>query len=146
MGGRDGGMFVDPMTLQPREAGQVARRLRQVLTRKNRRPPPFHGSPISPLRSMHEALDRARLADQAALIVRGGGAVRSAVQHLRHRTVPCREPASRSVAERLGRILVREIINEMQTALDKYVVPDHDRPPHERRPMNARAPEQASNL
>ena len=32
MGGWDGGMFVDPMTLQPREAGQVSRRLRQVLT------------------------------------------------------------------------------------------------------------------
>ena len=32
MGGWDGGMFVDPMTLQPGEAQQVARRLREVLT------------------------------------------------------------------------------------------------------------------
>ena len=32
MGGWDGGMFVDPMTLQPGEAHQVARRLREVLT------------------------------------------------------------------------------------------------------------------
>ena len=33
MGGWDAGMFVDPMTLQPGEAAQVARRLREVLTR-----------------------------------------------------------------------------------------------------------------
>ena len=32
MGGWDGGMFADPMTLQPGEAEQVARRLREVLT------------------------------------------------------------------------------------------------------------------
>lgn len=32
MGGWAGGMFVDPMTLQPGEAEQVARRLREVLT------------------------------------------------------------------------------------------------------------------
>ena len=32
MGGWDGGMFADPMTLQPGEAQQVARRLREVLT------------------------------------------------------------------------------------------------------------------
>ena len=31
MGGWDGGMFADPMTLQPGEAQQVARRLREVL-------------------------------------------------------------------------------------------------------------------
>ena len=33
MGGWDGGMFADPMTLQPGEAQQVARRLREVLSR-----------------------------------------------------------------------------------------------------------------
>ena len=33
MGGWDGGMFVDPMTLQPGEARQVTHRLREVLTR-----------------------------------------------------------------------------------------------------------------
>ena len=33
MGGWDGGMFADPMTLQPGETQQVARRLREVLTR-----------------------------------------------------------------------------------------------------------------
>ena len=32
MGGWEGGMFVDPMTLQPGEAEQVAQRLREVLT------------------------------------------------------------------------------------------------------------------
>ena len=32
MGGWDGGMFVDPMTLQPGEAQQVSRRLRDVFT------------------------------------------------------------------------------------------------------------------
>ena len=32
MGGWDGGMFADPMTLQPGEAQQVARRLREVLS------------------------------------------------------------------------------------------------------------------
>ena len=32
MGGWDGGMFVDPMTLRPGEAQHVARRLREVLT------------------------------------------------------------------------------------------------------------------
>ena len=32
MGGGDGGMFADPMTLQPGEPQQVARRLREVLT------------------------------------------------------------------------------------------------------------------
>ena len=32
VGGWDGGMFVDPMPLQPGEAEQVARRLREVLT------------------------------------------------------------------------------------------------------------------
>ena len=33
VGGWDGGMFADPMTLQPGEAEQVARRLREGLTR-----------------------------------------------------------------------------------------------------------------
>ena len=33
MGGWDGGMFADPMTLPPGQAQQVARRLRDVLTR-----------------------------------------------------------------------------------------------------------------
>ena len=32
MGGWNGGMFADPMTLQPGEAHKVARRLREVLT------------------------------------------------------------------------------------------------------------------
>ena len=32
MGGWDGDMFADPMTLQPGEAAQVARRLREVFT------------------------------------------------------------------------------------------------------------------
>ena len=34
MGGWDGGMFADPMTLQPGDADQVARRLREVLTQR----------------------------------------------------------------------------------------------------------------
>ena len=34
VGGWKGGMFIDPMTLQPGEAEQVARRLREVLTRQ----------------------------------------------------------------------------------------------------------------
>ena len=33
MGGCDGGMFVDPIARQPGDSQQVARRLRDVLTR-----------------------------------------------------------------------------------------------------------------
>ena len=60
------------------------------------------------MRSIHEAFDRGHLRDQAALVLRGGRVVRSSVEQLRHRAVPLGQPAHRSVAERLGSIVIRK--------------------------------------
>ena len=37
-------------------------------------------------------------------------------QQLRHRTVPCGEPARRSVAERLGRVVIRKVLEVVGSA------------------------------
>ena len=80
------------------------------------------------MRSMQEASTARASAIRRRLSSAEVGLVRSAVQELRHRTVPCGEPARRSVAERLGRVVIRKVLEVVGSARPAFR-PDQRVPP-----------------